>query len=838
MLATLTVFIIFVALCFAVGGAAAALARNRSVDVSSAESIAVALGLGFLLICFVSTLVSGLVGLFSRFEMGRFTCLGIGLILGLGLCLAVWRRHGSATLLDWKKQLDLPFIGFLAFVFVVYLFTYDSHLLVQVTCALRAGLVPHHNYLSHETAMLYVPEYMIHKNAFLIWPNGIRLGPTFLIAPFLALFKLSGLRLLHAFCGVLIAAFSFAGGQRFLGRKSLAYLAAVAVALNPLILSIPHIDENVLALAPAAAAFYFLLSPAYSSWAAGAMFGLAVGCRHVLIILVPVMLFPYVIKDQWKKAGVYCLGLLAACAPWITVHVSTYLAFSSLGYESFAIRPGVDYELFGYRFVLRAFLSWPLTDEVLRSPYNGFPTLVSYPLTAIRTFGILFSGACLAGLLKGGGLTLLKRIVSVLWIVPIMAILMVQAGWEEPNKMGLLLIVSSPLGLLGAAGVGAALGGKDKLNIKKLSLAYSRRGMIAWFVAALLVTIFTLVARSPDYKLDERTVNPELEEDARNSPVTPPRVTLQEQVLADSERRQLGALHLLPDLSMAIPLASARLLLYRGAEVWGDLARPEYNRRYTAFRDLDNQAMALEVDKSKLAEMAAGPPGGPPGGPPPGRSPEEYRDALYGQVMSGEEFLPGPGDMPDGGVGHPHFEKLLAATGAGGLTAIPMTMIIDRPFDEVDGLPDHFSCDGTATPESVAVTLNLLAPPVSQADFAGPADHAEGIALPPGRLVIVKDIKAPWAPQERAHIVAMTSLEGAVNISIMVGGISFDLLDGLCHATVTSAAGSSEVTLLLPASSPVYIRQYTSIRPRCFHGWRGVTSDDSLELSLPFRTSY
>jgi hypothetical protein len=828
---TLLYLLLFLACVLLVGRAVASLSRHRTVPVSQEERLAAALGIGVVLLCFVPTMVSGIAGLLSFFEMGRGTVAGVAVLLAAAATALAWRTLGHNYWQELRAVPDWRFPAFLGLVFIVYLLCYDAHLLVPTTCALRAGVVPVRNYLSQDTRMLMVPPYMMERNAFLIWPNGIRLGPTFMIAPFLAWFDQAGLRILHAMCGVLIAAFSYATASRIFARPWAGYVMAIATALNPFMLSIPHVDENVLALAPVAGALYFLFSPAYSSWAAGAMLGFAIGSRHVLVLCVPGLFVPYLLKSQWKKLAWASIGLLVFCIPWIAVHTAHWIQQGGLGYESFAIRPHVDYEILGYRFNIRAFLGWPFADEALRSPYNGFPTVVSYPLTMIRTFGLLFCGAMLAGLFQHGGLSLLKRLTALLWLVPFTAMLMVQAGWEEPNKMGIFLVVSPVLTLLGTAGlVGLVRKGKNSLALGRFTIRWSKRGAIFLSAGVLLCTAFMLATRSKEYKLDDRTFKQRLDRDAQNAPIYPPRLYKSEEVHAVSDRQQFSGFSVLPDLSMAFPLASITLSWYRVAEIFAEFHDPASNHRYTSFKDPENQAMAIGLRPEFLAHLD---------GATPTEGEDNYRDGMYGKVFATEEFLPSPDDNDQDTMVDQDFLQLFALLKEKGMRALPLTMMLDSPFDEIYGAPDYYSCDSEEPERPLAVALDLTSPPVGNPSFVTvqPPD-AGAIPLARGRMVIVRDIPVTWLDDGHAHIMAIWSKEGAVNITIYVGDISFEHIADLCHVDIIDFEDAPFLIFQLPPNEPLYLRQYTSVRPRCYHAWRGITTSDDVRLSRPFRTSY
>ena len=846
---TALLVLLFLATTLLVGGPLEALARRRTSTVGPSESLFVSFALGVLALCFVPTMTTGLIGLFFMFEMSFAFSLSVTIATAVPLAFLARRRWGRWPWAWIRQQQDWGLFGFLLFVFGAFMLAYDAHLLVQQTCALRIGILPFHNYLTPETRMLFVPPNMVETNAFLIWPSGIRLGAAFVISPFVAWFEMAGLRVMHAVFGVLIAGFAYLTAARLLKRRWTAYLAATAAALNPALLAIGHEDENVQALAFAAGAFYFLLASAYRGWAAGLMLGFALGPRHTLVLCMPSMFFYYWIKDQWKEMGLAMLGTLVTASPWIMVHISYFLLSGSLQFESFGYRPEMNYELLGFEFPLRAILSWPFTDELVRSPYNGFPTLLSYPLLVVQTFGLLFAGACLAGLTRGGRLTPLTRIVGVLWFLPFMMMLMVQASWEEPNKMGLFLVVSSPVALLGAAGLGGAVGqGRRVLRLNRFSVRYSPGGLIRLAVGVVLLLVFVLQARSRQFPVDERTLGITFsreESPAESMPFEPPRLVRSEAAHSNVERKALEELHFFPAFRIAFPLPRASLLWYRTKQVLGDLRHPGFNERHTSFKDVENLVVAIRVREGALDDLREGPADrpGPARGPSPDREhlPMEHRDGLFGRAFS--DNAPPPGEeMDQWGLGDEQyidrdFIQLLEDVRERKLDAIPISYLVDNPFDQIFGAPDYFS-DSTAPPEAgVTLELALSEPPVANPRFVKAAT-GPGVPVPIGQVAIIRDIEAEWVDGGQIHAMAMASKEGAVHIALFPGHIAFDHVKEKAFVDITDWTPDTPVAFLVPPGQPLYVYQLTHFQSRSYHAWIGLIGDDDVELSAPFRTSY
>lgn len=91
---TLLMILLFLATTLLVGSPLAALSRRREAEVSPSESLFVSFGLGALAICFVPTMLTGLIGLFFMFEMSFAFSIAVIALMAIPLALLARRRWG------------------------------------------------------------------------------------------------------------------------------------------------------------------------------------------------------------------------------------------------------------------------------------------------------------------------------------------------------------------------------------------------------------------------------------------------------------------------------------------------------------------------------------------------------------------------------------------------------------------------------------------------------------------------------------------------------------------------------------------------------------------------
>lgn len=288
--------------------------------------------------------------------------------------------------------------------------------------------------------------------------TGQRFGTTALIAPFPALYRVFGFRLFFALLGFMVVVFTFLLVGRLLENPAIGLVAAAFAALNPAVIKIVVQDENVMALALTLAGLYLLLRDPEPNLLAGMAIGAASGIRHFEIILFPAAIY-YVwsasAKD-WKTAGARSLRILVpgllALIPCFIHHEAAYGTIFS--HEHFVDEAYFDapHRFLFWDFTHQGLLNFPFYWDVIRTPFNPFPTFLYYPLYISAHLGLVACGVICVG--AAWIFTNQRRIfwMLIVWIVPIACMLSVLEDWLEANKMGVCLTLFA--GLILAFGCG------------------------------------------------------------------------------------------------------------------------------------------------------------------------------------------------------------------------------------------------------------------------------------------------------------------------------------------------------------------------------------------------
>lgn len=379
-----------------------------------------------------------------------------------------------------------------------------------------------------------------------IGDTGQRYGTTAMIAPAAAVHGFFGFRLVYALHAALLAAFLFLIGRVLTANDRLAALAAALAVLNPWLLKISLLDENLMSAAWAAGAVWLALKRA--PLLAGLFCGLALGIRHIdlgLAVGVAVILWGAIRADRWKQAAKpLLLGLL-----WALLHEAVHhqVAYGTLlSHEHFVdeVWFHTTYEVFGRTFEYAGLLNWPFADTVVRTPYNGFPTFLLVPLSIVAHLGALLVGIALIGLLRLREHARLGLALMV-WALPIVGLHAVLEDWLDPNKMGI------PVTLQPVLAIGIVLG----------IAAIAERPKV-WGPAALVITAALAIGTRAAGSLETP--------DDPAFYVKYPLVRVEEPVYADEDRRRWSRGNVLPDwrwIAQHSPFAPGARL----RALWGEL---------------------------------------------------------------------------------------------------------------------------------------------------------------------------------------------------------------------------------------------------------------------------
>ncbi len=346
-----------------------------------------------------------------------------------------WRARGGSrntslvppAFLDALRRHHIP-LGVCVAIGVFYLLRYDqSGYTLMESCIHELGFVA--------AGGLHLDVSPMVSNA-----QDARLAVPAVMSGFLAVFQSLGLHALFGFCGTMLA---FGGYQVGIARggQGSGWIGMALLALNPYVLRIPLVDENLVTLAFCAALIPWLMLR-HAPWLQlGVIAGLILGMRHILVLCVPALLLACWLDGRNLRRLVLFAGVtLLATVPW---HLHHYLALGSIfRFESFSQMPPAPHD-FGFGTVMwNGLLNWPLHDHIVRTPHNPFPTFAMWPLFAFDHLGAALSAAALLGV----GVSIWRdrgdAAVWLLFFVPPMAALAVQENWDYPNKMNVILILA------------------------------------------------------------------------------------------------------------------------------------------------------------------------------------------------------------------------------------------------------------------------------------------------------------------------------------------------------------------------------------------------------------
>jgi len=437
------------------------------------ELFPVSLGIGVALVGTLATLIVGVVGLFwSGAIVTPLVLWGIG--LGTSLLVGL---TGERPLVRPRRFFTRPTrtqaglwalaLGGLLFFSVHYdddLLREDGPLLILVSST-DVGILGVHTHPSIEgpdagQGAVGASEGLLNEFSLLSGWDGEALGPGIIPSTFVPLFGGFGLRLTYALAGLLLPGLGFVLGRSLFRRTWAAWGTALLLAFSPWALEIRTFDKNFMASVFGTLALVLLFRARPAALLAGLAAGFFLGVHHVEVFVVPVVLWylwrlgregaPGVARrDPWRFLG----GLVLGVSPCLFLHVLFPLWHGGTLVENFYQRPPAPHSFLGIEFDSPLLLNYPFHDELVRSPYHAYPPIVAYPLDFLARFGLLLTALVPAGLAWFGGREQRRRtLVLASWVVPLMAILLVQSNWVDPNKMGLPAMAAAPLVLLVVGG--------------------------------------------------------------------------------------------------------------------------------------------------------------------------------------------------------------------------------------------------------------------------------------------------------------------------------------------------------------------------------------------------
>jgi len=432
------------------------------------DVLPLALALGLVTVNTTAILVAGLA------EMAAGWLLSAPLLAAaaaLVAATAAWlrRRRPDNERLPWlvrpgRRQVGLWVLTAAATSF--FLLLYDQDLIDEDTCKVRAATPLVFDYARPDLMRLVAGDPAVGapddenelllqdaRSSFLLRHYDQRLGPSVLLAPFLALFGTFGFRLTYALQGLLLPGLGYLLGRQVLGRGWPAWTTAVALTFSPYALELRTFDENILACCFGSLALVLLLrSPAAPGFAGVAM-SLFLGIRHVGILLLPLvaLYLRRATPAPGKAIARFALGTAVFGAPYLILHASM-LVNDGILFEGAADAVAVPHSLAGFDFTLPVFLNFPFVPQPLRSPYGVHAPLLAIPLDLLSRSGWLAAALVPAGVAHLLRINRPRALLLASWFAVFLSVLLIQSNWTEPNKMGIPASVLAPAVLAVVAG--------------------------------------------------------------------------------------------------------------------------------------------------------------------------------------------------------------------------------------------------------------------------------------------------------------------------------------------------------------------------------------------------
>ena len=271
-----------------------------------------------------------------------------------------------------------------------------------------------------------------------------------------------------------------------------AVIGAVIFTWGSQILSGYYVNENAYALGIVGVMVHAALRPQITirrGILIGLLCGHLVGIRHPACLLIPAMVTAILWQSTTWRRRLITLGATGACA-LLTVAPWLYINLLKLGtmFTHPKVTPDsggrvVQNALWGHTFMFKP-LQWPFTDQVVRTVWNPFPTMLWIPLLVAHSFGQLALGLAAVGLRTGR-----TTVVLLLFAVPhTFAIgLLEGVDWEQITY---IMPGLAPLPILIAAGV-------DRVMEKRHTL------IVAGVIVVAIMSV-TRGVRGVDFPVDPR----------------------------------------------------------------------------------------------------------------------------------------------------------------------------------------------------------------------------------------------------------------------------------------------------------------------------------------------
>jgi len=437
--------------------------------------ILLALGWGFGVVPYLAFCYA----LFSKEPLTPWVTATTAILVTLCALVFWWMRRDRVVPAHltgkWKESVPVLLACFA--VALIYLLKYDRSVFFLESCI--------HRVVMQTLQLTDVPIDILASNQ-----DDQRLGNTAVISNFVVLYRGLGFRVLYAFVGFIMALGGYLLGRRLFQNKHWGWFALVALPLNPYVAKIPLLDENLLTLGYCSLFLPFMFRNKIPWGHVGALFGLAIMMRHISILSGPAMLWA-VWQYQGDRRKALAWGLGTFCLVTLVAHIHHFVALGSvLQFESYGQLNG---HLFPHRLLGNhsGLMQWPFSPELVRTPWNPYPTFLMWPVYLAGHWGLILFSALVVGMVVLFRKARTESVFWLLWFVPPYLALSLQENWDVPNKMGVIYIIFHPIVLWIIAGVRAGF-------------REPKRWGVAWVIVTALAMLGMWSIQSMHVKMDER----------------------------------------------------------------------------------------------------------------------------------------------------------------------------------------------------------------------------------------------------------------------------------------------------------------------------------------------
>lgn len=352
----------------------------------------------------------------------------------LGIALAV---NAVAGALLWRSRLDLRLIlgrgdgvllAIAVLVAALYLVHYDRELF-QFNCVNRAA------------SLVFGAAQEASESGYILEDNrNVRLGNAAVVAPMFIAFDFLGTRLCYAWTGAMLFLWGVVLARRLGFANPWAGGFGLLLAVNPFVLAIPILDENLFSALATTILLGGLLARRMPVIWLGFVFGFLVGFRHLGLLMAPGLAWAFAQRRPSRRDWLRLVGAASLVgALWAYHHLQVF--GSVLGFESFSeYHTDHAHSFLGVEFGFRGLLGAPFSESLVRTPYQPYPAFAMLPLWFLNRFGLFLAGLIPLGLYARRTGRLASPVLAAI-ALPILLLLCSLESIMQPNKLGIVLIV-------------------------------------------------------------------------------------------------------------------------------------------------------------------------------------------------------------------------------------------------------------------------------------------------------------------------------------------------------------------------------------------------------------